>query len=149
MSHRWNWDLPTPFPASKCAPHPRTKEGVAHSLADEELGEPQFQRPEKKLSILCSLWWEVSDRPISSLLGVGGGGGVRGFPLEMKFCIMHSQDKEVNVGPNLCKLCEDTEYTVKKADEIPRYPWNHPFRIALLILEYFAQCPSWIFSLSS
>jgi hypothetical protein len=28
-------------------------------------------------------------------------------------------------------------YTVKNADEIPRYPWNLPFLIALLIVKYF------------
>ncbi len=55
MSPRRNWDSPNPFLASECAPPPRTGEGGrAHLPAGEGLGESQFRRLEKKLS-LCLL----------------------------------------------------------------------------------------------
>ncbi len=57
MSPRRNWDSHTPSLASECAPPPGTKDGgLAHSPADEGLGESQFRRLEKKLitlPILC------------------------------------------------------------------------------------------------
>jgi hypothetical protein len=57
MSPRRNWDSPTPSLASECAPPPEPKGGgVAHSRAGEGLGESQFQRLEKKLSTLPTLW---------------------------------------------------------------------------------------------
>jgi hypothetical protein len=62
MSPRRNWDSPNPSFASECAPEP--KGGGAHSPADEGLGESQFQRLEKKLSTLPTLW-----------LFTSGGGG--------------------------------------------------------------------------
>jgi hypothetical protein len=37
MSHRWNWDSPTPILASECAPPPGTKGWGAHSCAGEGL----------------------------------------------------------------------------------------------------------------
>ena len=56
MSPRRNWDSPTPFLASECAPPPGTKGGEAHSPAGEGLGKSQFPRLEKKLSTLSTLW---------------------------------------------------------------------------------------------
>jgi hypothetical protein len=41
---------------SECAPPPGTKGGSAHSPAGEGLGESQFRRLDKKLSILPTLW---------------------------------------------------------------------------------------------
>ncbi len=58
-SPRWNWDCPTPSPASECVPPPHTpraKGRGASSPADEGVGESQFGRLEKKLSILSILW---------------------------------------------------------------------------------------------
>ncbi len=57
MSPRWNWDSPTPSLASECAPPPWTKGWGAHSCAGEGLGQSQFQRLEKKLSTLPTLWY--------------------------------------------------------------------------------------------
>ncbi len=54
---------PTPSPASECAPPPGTK-GGAHSPAGEGVGESQFQRLEKRLSTLSTLWV----RPSTTLL---------------------------------------------------------------------------------
>jgi hypothetical protein len=56
MSPRRNWDSPTPSLTSECAPPPGTGGGGAHSPAGEVLGESQFQRLEKKLSTLPTLW---------------------------------------------------------------------------------------------
>jgi hypothetical protein len=68
MSPRRNWDSPTPSLASECAPPPGTKGGggVEPSRAGEGLGEAQFQRLEKKLSTLPTLWiLHISGRPHS------------------------------------------------------------------------------------
>jgi hypothetical protein len=46
---------PIPSPRSECALPPEPK-GGAHSPAGEGLGESQFQRREKKLSTLFTLW---------------------------------------------------------------------------------------------
>ncbi len=56
MSPRQNWDSPTPFLASECAPPPGTK-GGAHSPAGEGLGESRLRRLEKSLTLglLCAL----------------------------------------------------------------------------------------------
>jgi hypothetical protein len=58
MSHRRNWDSPTPSLASECAPPPGTKGGGAHSPAGEGLGESQFRRLEKSLALylLCGAY---------------------------------------------------------------------------------------------
>jgi hypothetical protein len=48
--------LPPPSLASKCAPPPRYQGGGAHSPAGEGLGESQFQRLEKRLSTLPTMW---------------------------------------------------------------------------------------------
>jgi hypothetical protein len=56
MSPRRNWDSPTPSPASECAPPPAEPRGVGHWRALEGLGESQFQRLEKKLNTLPTLW---------------------------------------------------------------------------------------------
>ncbi len=49
---------PTPFLASKCAPPPGTKGGLAHSPAGEGLGESQCRRLEKSLALfqLCGFY---------------------------------------------------------------------------------------------
>ncbi len=54
MSPRWNWDSPTPLPASECALPPGPKGGGAHSPTAKGVGESQFQRLEKRLA-LCLL----------------------------------------------------------------------------------------------
>ncbi len=54
MSPRWNWDSPTPLAASECALPPYQRVGGAHSPAAKGVGEPQFQRLEKRLE-LCLL----------------------------------------------------------------------------------------------
>ncbi len=54
MSPRRNWDFPTPFLASECAPPPEPKGGGEHSPAGEGWGESQFRRLEKGLA-LCLL----------------------------------------------------------------------------------------------
>jgi hypothetical protein len=54
MSPRWNWDSPTPLAASECALPPGPKGGGAHSPAAKGVGEPHFQRLEKRLA-LCLL----------------------------------------------------------------------------------------------
>ncbi len=51
---------PNPSLASDCAPPPRTGGGGAHSPAGEGLGESQFRRLEKKLSILPTLWMDFN-----------------------------------------------------------------------------------------
>ncbi len=56
MSPRWNWNSPTPLTASECALPPGPKGGEAHSPAAKGVGESQFQRLEKKLSTLPTLW---------------------------------------------------------------------------------------------
>ncbi len=57
---RRNWDPPTPSPLSECVPLPyQPKEGGTHSPADEGVGESQFGRLEKKLSILSTLWLKI------------------------------------------------------------------------------------------
>ncbi len=57
MSPRWNWDSPTPLPASDCAFPPGPKGGGAHSPAAKGVGESQFQRLEKRLALclLCAV----------------------------------------------------------------------------------------------
>jgi hypothetical protein len=52
--------LTTPLsPASVPLPPQPGGGGVAHSPAGEGLGESQFRRPEKKLSTLPTLWYEI------------------------------------------------------------------------------------------
>ncbi len=60
MSPRRNWDSPNPSPASECAlpPPPKPKGGGAHSPAAKGVEESQFQRLEKTLSTLPTLWLE-------------------------------------------------------------------------------------------
>jgi hypothetical protein len=55
-SPRWNWDPPTPSPASECALPPEKKGGGAHLLVGEGVDESQFGRLETKLSTLSTLW---------------------------------------------------------------------------------------------
>jgi hypothetical protein len=57
MSPRRNWDSATPSLASECASPPGTKGGGgAHSPAAKGVGASQFQRQEKKLITLPTLW---------------------------------------------------------------------------------------------
>ncbi len=62
MSPRRNWDSPTPSRASEWVPlPPEPGGGGANSPAGEGLGESQFRRLEKKLSILPTLcMWHSS-----------------------------------------------------------------------------------------
>ncbi len=56
MSSRRNWDSPTPFLASECAPPPpKPKGGGLTRLRVRGWGESQFRRLEKKLSTLPTL----------------------------------------------------------------------------------------------
>jgi hypothetical protein len=56
MSPRWNWDSPTPSLASECAPPPGTKGWGGTLACGWGVGESQFQRLDKKLSTLPTLW---------------------------------------------------------------------------------------------
>ncbi len=63
MSPCRNWDSPNPSLASKCATPTRAWWGdtPAHSHVGEGLGESQFQRLEKKLSTLPTLYVGCND----------------------------------------------------------------------------------------
>ncbi len=65
MSPRWNWDSPTPLPASECALPPGPKGGGAHSPAAKGVGESQFQRLEKRLALclLCAADSSLGSNP--------------------------------------------------------------------------------------
>ncbi len=60
MSPSRNWDSPTPSLASECGPPPAGT-GGGHSRAGEGLGESLFQRLEKKLSLLPTMWAHTLD----------------------------------------------------------------------------------------
>ncbi len=59
MSPRRNCDSPTPSPASECVPSTGTKAGGGGHirLPGEGVEEPQFQRREKMLGTLSTLWY--------------------------------------------------------------------------------------------
>jgi hypothetical protein len=63
MSPRLNWDSPTPSPKRECLLPPEPK-GGGHTLLRvmHGVGESQFQRLEKKLSTLSSLWLDPYKR---------------------------------------------------------------------------------------
>ncbi len=67
MSPRQNWALPIPSLASEYAPPPGTKGGGgAYSPAGEGLAESKFQRLEKKLGNLPTLWGEGMTNSVST-----------------------------------------------------------------------------------
>ncbi len=59
----------TPSLASECAPTPETKVGEAHSLEGEGLEESRFQRLEKRLRTLPTLWLNRSAWILLTLAG--------------------------------------------------------------------------------
>ncbi len=70
MSPRLNWDPPTLSPARECAPPPVNKGGT-HSPAGDGVGEPKFQRLEKRLSPLSTLCTSRSEFNIYILAKFG------------------------------------------------------------------------------
>ncbi len=74
LSLRPNWDSPTPFPLSKCAPCPPGTQSGGGTHSCKGMGESQFRRLEKKISTLSNLWSipEMREQSEPVLLNVYG-----------------------------------------------------------------------------